>query len=243
MSIMNTTQETLNSDMNRFADAAVGELVAERPNRSKVFQRHGIDFCCQGSKTVREACERRKVDLDTVLAELQSEFSIDNGNYENPATLPTTELIDYIVEHHHGFLREELPRLMKMAERVAHVHGGHTPSLVEARDVLNSLAQELFQHLMKEEQIIFPAIVHFANGVQTDFNLDAPLKQMLVEHEDAGEHLTKLRDLTNEFLPPVDACNTYRALFAGLSKLETDMHCHIHLENSVLFPAARSLVE
>lgn len=238
---METHQTTLPSDMNRLADAAVGELVAERPNRSKVFQRHGIDFCCQGTKTVRQACERRNVDLGVLLQELEAELSVEDDSGENPATLPAAELVDYIVERHHGFLREELPRLMKMADRVAQVHGGHTPSLVEVRDVLTSLAQELTHHLMKEEQVLFPAIVRLAQGEQDGFNLDGPIGQMLVEHQDAGDHLAKLRELTNGYTPPPDACNTYRALFSGLADLETDLHRHIHLENSVLFPAAREL--
>jgi len=238
---METMQTLSPSDRNRFADAAVGDLVAERPNCSKVFQRHGIDFCCQGAKTVRQACERRQIDLGLVIGELESEWFEDEGQEANPAALPPVELVDYLVQRHHGYLREELPRLMKMAERVAQVHGGRTPSLVAVRDVLTSLAQELTHHLMKEEQILFPAIVGLVEDGPGGFNLDGPIRQMLVEHQDAGDHLAQLRELTHGFAPPPDACNTYRALFAGLADLETDLQRHIHLENSVLFPAAREL--
>jgi regulator of cell morphogenesis and NO signaling len=66
---------------------------------------------------------------------------------------------------------------------------------------------------------------------------------MIHEHEDAGVALNRLRELSNGYQPPIEACNTYRALFAGLNDLEQDLHTHIHLENSVLFPQALALTK
>ena len=128
-----------------------------------------------------------------------------------------------------------------MAARVAQVHGGHTPSLVEVYEVFSGMAAELAEHMMKEEQVLFPAISTMVLGESAPMPLDGPIACMLHEHDDAGEALARLRELTNGFTPPPEACNTYRALFAGLAELEEDLHVHIHLENSVLFPAARAL--
>ncbi len=116
-------------------DRTVGELVAERPGRSRVFQAVGIDFCCQGGRTLREACEKKNLDAASILEELTKEESGVANDEVNPAELPLDELCSYIVETHHGFLRRELPRLHAMAQRVAHVHGGHTPALVEVSEV------------------------------------------------------------------------------------------------------------
>ena len=69
--------------------------------------------------------------------------------------------------------------------------------------------------------------------------LDGPIACMMHEHDDAGQALARMRELTNGFLPPPEACNTYRALFAGLQDLENDLHRHIHLENAVVFPKAQ----
>jgi regulator of cell morphogenesis and NO signaling len=128
-----------------------------------------------------------------------------------------------------------------MAGRVANVHGGHTPSLVEVFQVFTGLEQELASHMMKEEQILFPAVSAMSRGEVALMPLDGPIACMIHEHDDAGAALAQLRELTNGFRPPADACNTCRALFAGLQELEEDLHRHIHLENAVLFPAAQAM--
>lgn len=224
-------------------ERTVGELVAERPGRSRVFQAFQIDFCCQGGKTLRQACEKKGVGLDIVMAELKSESLAPAATESNLAALPPAALCDHIVETHHGFLRRELPRLHAMSQRVAHVHGGHTPSLVEIFEVFDGLAAELQDHMMKEEQILFPAVKALSEGGKEPMALDGPVSRMIQEHDEAGHALARLRDLTNGFQPPADACNTYRALFAGLADLEEDMHRHLHLENSVLFPAALEMAD
>jgi regulator of cell morphogenesis and NO signaling len=215
--------------------------VAGEPGRSRVFQAFQIDFCCQGGRTLREACERKGVSLDAVLGQLEALRPASAEAHANPADLPPHELADYIVETHHAFLRREFPRLHAMSERVAHVHGGHTPSLVEVFQVYCGLEAELISHMAKEEQILFPAVSAMSRGESAPAGLDGPIACMIHEHDDAGKALGRLHELTGGYRPPADACNTYRALFAGLADLEEDLHRHIHLENTVLFPAAAKM--
>ncbi len=222
-------------------DRTVGELVAERPGRSRIFQGFEIDFCCQGNRTLAEACTRKGVALDAVIEQLEAEQAAPARAEGNPALLEPSQLVSYIVATHHGFLRQELPRLHVMAQRVAQVHGGHTATLVEVFEVFSGLFQELDSHMAKEEQIHFPAILAMEQGGEAPLPLDGPIACMMHEHEGAGEALRRLRELTNGYRPPADACNTYRALFDGLEGLEEDLHRHIHLENSVLFPAAERM--
>ncbi len=198
-----------------------------------------MDFCCQGNKTLREACEKKGLEVSFVLGLIEEEAKGPVASQSNPAELSPAALCQYIVDTHHQFLRNELPRIYAMAKRVAHVHGGHTPALVEVFEVFSGMAQELENHMGKEEQILFPAIGKMdTDGGGGSDSLEGPVSVMLREHDDAGEALARLRELTNGFSPPADACNTYRALFAGLADLEVDLHTHIHLENSVLFPQA-----
>lgn len=224
-----------------WTDRTVGELVAERPGRSRVFQSFQIDFCCQGARTLGEACQRVGVSPDSVIEQLEAETATRETTGPNPADLSPTELVKHIVAIHHAYLRREFPRLRVMAEKVARVHGSHTPTLLEVWDVYQQLEAELLIHLEKEEQILFPAVTALDSGDSVDLPVDGPIACMMREHEDAGGALVRLRELTHGYQPPVDACNTYRALFAGLLDLETDLHRHIHLENSVLFPAAHAL--
>lgn len=222
-------------------ERTVGELVAERPGRSRVFQNFGIDFCCQGARMLREACDRKGVSSESVVEQLEAELLDKTESKENPATLPIPELADYIVRTHHGFLWRELPRLHAMSARVAQVHGGHTPSLVEVFDVFIALEEEMVSHMKKEEQVLFPTVVAMSRNEAFPVPLDEPIACMMHEHESSGAALARLRELTHGFESPPDACNTYRALFAGLHDLEEDLHRHIHLENAVLFPAAQAL--
>jgi len=223
------------------ADRTVGELVAERPNRSKIFQGLKIDFCCQGGKTLREACAAKEIAVETVIEQLEAEQQTQPSDNFDPASLTPTELIGHIVATHHDYLRGELPRLHAMAQRVAQVHGGHTSSLVEVFEVFTGLFHEMDSHMRKEEEILFPMIAALEKGEPAPIPLDAPIGRMIEEHQDAGDALARLRVLTGDYQPPADACNTYRALFSGLEGLEGDMHRHVHLENHILFPKAVAL--
>lgn len=222
-------------------ERTVGELVAERPGRSRVFQNFGIDFCCQGGRTLKEACERKGIPAQSIVEQLEAESLDRSVPARNPAELPPAELAEYIVRTHHAFLRRELPRLHAMSARVAQVHGGHTPSLIELFEVLQGLEEELASHMLKEENVLFPAVAAMSQGDVVRLPLDGPIACMVHEHEVAGAALSRLRELSHGFNPPVEACNTYRALFAGLQDLEQDLQRHIHLENSVLFPAAQAM--
>ncbi len=219
----------------------MGEIVAERPNQSRVFQSYGIDFCCQGGRTLRQACDRKNVPIDSVIEQLEAELRDKPAPERNPAELPPAELVAHIVITHHRYLRDEIPRLLAMGSRVAEVHGGHTPSLVEVFEVFFAMSEELVSHMEKEEGMLFPAIERLARGERGVMPLDGPIARMLHEHDDAGTALERLRELTNGFKAPPEACNTYRALFAGLAALEEDLHRHIHLENAVLFPQAAAM--
>ncbi len=222
-------------------ERTVGEIVAERPSQARVFQAFGIDFCCQGGRTLREACTIKGIEIQSVLEQLEAGNAEKTEPENNPALLPPVELINYIVETHHEYLRNELPRLQAMSERVSKVHGGHTASLVEVYRIFCEMADELTGHLIKEEKMLFPAIQTMYAGQAAGISLDGPVAVMLQEHEDAGDALARIRELTHGFTAPPEACNTYRALFAGLAELEEDLHRHIHLENSVLFPQALAL--
>lgn len=218
------------------ADQTVGEIVAGYPNFSRVFQFYDMGFCCQGKLTLREACTRKGVPLETVLQALEAEKNQAEPTAVNPTTLSASELADYIVDKHHGFLRKELPRIHAMAERVADVHGGHTPSLIELYEVFTRMGMELAAHAKKEEHILFPRIKELETAQAKASVLAAPIRQMMAEHDSTGAAIERIRELTNGYRPPPEACNTYRALFAGLADLEADTVAHIHLENEVLFP-------
>lgn len=226
----------------------VGQLVTERPARSRVFETLQIDYCCGGKRPLAEACAKRGIDTADVidlLRQADAAADEDSDGVVDPDSLSLTDLADHIEQVHHDYLRTELPRLDAMTERVHRVHGEKEPRLGDVRRAFCALRDELTSHMMKEEQILFPVVrqleqsdgpVSFHCGT-----IAAPIRQMESEHEHAGDALATIRTATEDFEPPEWACNTYRAMLDGLHQLERDMHVHIHKENNVLFPKALEL--
>lgn len=97
-------------------------------------------------------------------------------------------------------------------------------------------------HMHKEEQILFPIIREFESGSSSGAvhcgSIANPIRQMEAEHDDAGNALEQMRELTDGYQVPELACNTHRAMLDALAFLERDMHTHVHKENSILFPRA-----
>lgn len=229
--------------------ARVADLARLHPATIRVFQRHGIDFCCGGKRTLAEAASRAGIDPVGVAEELRQTLAQPAGTATWLDALPDslTELGKLIVGRYHVALRLELPRLIRMADRVETVHGAEMPEILPpVAATVRALAAELEKHMHEEETAVFPAIERLERTTDSDESLSAEDLAVLVaaredEHTEAGEKLRTLRALTSGFEPPEWACNTFRGLYHGLAELELDLHEHIHLENNVLFPRALDL--
>ncbi len=221
----------------------VGELVAQKPALSRVFEQAGIDYCCGGKKTLSEVSQKKGIDPQALIATLEEFASSSTETAAIPPALMTlTELANHIEQTHHAYLKAELPRLDMMTNKVAAVHGEHNERLYDIRQTFLALAQEMSSHMMKEEQILFPMIRQMELGASTAAShcgsVANPIRQMEAEHDQAGDALEKIQNLTDNYVPPDWACNTYRAMLDALSYLQKDMHQHVHKENNVLFPRA-----
>lgn len=227
----------------------VADLAAEHPATIRVFQRHGIDFCCGGKRPLEQAAREKGLDWSALAEELETAAAGPEEDDRSWSEAPLGELVDHIVDHYHGKLQQELPRLGEMAERVMTVHGQKHPELAELLITFRRLKAELEMHTAKEEQVLFPIIrrleeMQGKGGFPDELQgatITMPIMVMENEHEDAAGALGSLRTLTSDFTPPEDACNTFRGLYHGLAELESDTHRHIHLENNVLFPRAAEL--
>jgi regulator of cell morphogenesis and NO signaling len=222
-------------------ESTVGELVAARPLLARIFQKLEIDYCCGGKLSLAAACARRGLDPVTTVALLESTAALLAGGPAevDAAAMGLAELADHIEATHHAYLKTELPRLVEMAHRVASKHSWRDPRLPELAEAVSMLAAEMCSHLHKEEAVLFPLVRRIETGARGD--IAAPIAQLEAEHETAGAVTARLRELTDGFTPDAEACNTHRALLAGLAEFESDLHRHVHKENNVLFPRARAL--
>ena len=226
-------------------EITVGELVRAVPARARIFENLGIDYCCGGKKPLAEVCQAKGLDPATAVAMLSALDGAPDGTATNPDTMSLVELCDHIEQVHHGYLREELPRLDFMTRKVAAVHGEHEPRLLEVRRVFEAFNAEVTAHTQEEDQTIFPAIRQLAsaNGgrAAAAANLKDAFAKLESEHDRAGLALVRFKELTDNYAPPDWACNTFRAMYDTLDRLERNMHQHVHKENNVLFPRALAM--
>lgn len=214
------------------ADQPLGRVATDHPASTIVFLRHRLDFCCGGGQKLGDACRARGLDPSQIIGEIEAE-----GRTRTPERWdekPLSLLVDHILRTYHQPLHADVPALIEAARRVERVHGAKPSCPKGLGDALVRLWEELTLHMSKEEQVLFPAIRAGRRGPP----IHMPIRVMTHEHDEHGENLRQLRSLAHDYQPPPEACATWRALYAGLAKLEADLMEHIHLENNVLFPRA-----
>lgn len=209
------------------AGQAIGQIAVELPGATAIFRRLKLDFCCGGQISLQDACAQKGLDTASVLAQLAP---LRREETVAPDAQDPAALIDHILTRYHAVHREQLPELVRMARRVEAVHRDHPAVPVGLATLLESMEAELLEHMEKEEQVLFPALEQDGLGV------DGPIGVLRDEHTGHGALLEQLAALTSDHTPPLGACNTWRALYAGTAQLTEDLISHIHLENNLLFP-------
>lgn len=235
--------------METLTEKPIGQLVAEDYRTAQVFKNHKIDFCCQGNRTVKEAADRKKVDVQLLLNEIAAVQQQEKEGEVDFKSWPLDLLADYIEKKHHRYVEEKTPILGAYLEKLCRVHGGRHPELLEIAEHFKKCGGELASHMKKEELILFPIIRKMVQAEQTGAKMERPhfgtvqnpIQKMMEEHETEGERFRKIDALSDNYTPPEDACNTYRVTFALLQEFENDLHEHIHLENNILFPESAEL--
>jgi regulator of cell morphogenesis and NO signaling len=222
----------------------VADIVAASPSTIKVFQRHRIDFCCGGKVPLGDVCDKRGLDAQALVGEL-NEALLRSDERTDWTQARLADLIAHIQRRFHGPLMAELPRLRGMMDKVVSKHGEHLPeTLVPLQATFVALQEELSEHMAKEDAVLFPAILDIEHGEGANPAwkwIAGPIAAMETEHLSAGSALARIAELTNDYKAPDWACPTFRGLYYGLSELERDMHEHVHLENHILFPRAAAL--
>lgn len=227
-------------------DKTVGDTVTENIKTAHIFKKYGIDFCCGGGISIAKACEKKNVDF----SQLEEELSVVDAAQKayDYKSWELGFLIDHIINVHHAYVEESIPLILQYSNRVAKVHGHHYVEVIEINKLFVEVANELIAHLQKEEKILFPYVkkmVALKTGEKVEIphfgTVNNPIAMMEQEHETAGDIFKKIAGLTNNYTPPEEACNTFRALYAKLEEFEQDLHQHIHLENNILFVKAIQL--
>lgn len=231
------------------ATETVREIALKQPASIRVFEKFGIDYCCGGRKPLSEACTAQNLSLDSVIAALEAASTDPAPAAEDWTIASLSSLSEHITSVHHAYVKQELPRLALLAEKVVARHGDTQAELPAIQKILEELDEELIAHLAKEEAVLFPYIARLERSMRdgnarprSSFGTIAnPVAMMTQEHDAAGALMAEIRNLSHDFVPPAGACPTYRAFYGGLQEFEQDLHRHVHLENNILFPRAIEL--
>ncbi len=237
----------LNAQNNSIKDMTLRSIVTQNIATAATFEKYGLDFCCHGNIALDQACAGKNVNAEQVSKEITDILNYTEASNADFNSMELDLLIQHIVSTHHKYVRDKLPIITAFADKVVNAHGNNHPEVITITELFNGVATELSSHLLKEERVLFPLIqkiveakrqkVEFAAPMSVRF----PISAMEAEHTSAGDALQQIRDLSANYNPPADACNTFKALYYELSAFENDLHIHIHLENNILFPKAIQL--
>ncbi|MGG6309758.1 iron-sulfur cluster repair di-iron protein [Paenibacillus macerans] len=218
----------------------VRDIVLRFPKSADYFRSRKIDFCCGGNRPITEAADESGVSAEELLAELNCMMAEhpQTGEEQHWPNAESADLIEHIVGKHHRYLRDELPEIQKYVTKVSRVHGEHDPHLLEVARLFGELRRELLEHTDKEEAEVFPKMLNWESGRESEVlgKLQTNIAELESEHDGAGQILKRLRELTSDFAPPAHACTTYRLTYSRLEELEGMTFTHVHLENNILFP-------
>ncbi|PJA08428.1 MAG: iron-sulfur cluster repair di-iron protein [Flavobacteriales bacterium CG_4_10_14_0_2_um_filter_32_8] len=227
----------------------IGELVAADYRKAAVFSKFGLDFCCGGKKSLKEACDAKGIDEKVVVSALaEVENQVTNTQHDfNSWELDF--LVDYIINVHHKYVKDNVTMLYEYSDKVANRHGSNHPEVIKIAQLYERVAADFKAHMEKEEMVLFPYIKELVSTKKENSkiassafgNIENPINMMMTEHETVGEYMDEIHLLSNNFTPPADACTSYQVLYSKLDEFEKDLHQHVHLENNILFPKAIKL--
>src|SRR5437870_5048429 len=128
---------------------SVKELALTIPGATRAFENLGIDYCCGGNRTLVDACSNANVPLATAIESLDHSTQTDAQDVEPAEWLSKSlgDLIDYIIDKHHIFTRQELTRLERLTQKVRSAHEQNHPEVVKLQELTQALAADLIPHM------------------------------------------------------------------------------------------------
>lgn len=223
------------------AQMTVAQIATAHPELLPELERLGIDYCCGGTRPLGDAAAKAGLDAEAVIRQLieyAPAASVEVGDW---TARTMTELADNIEHTHHVFAREALERLETLTAKCVAAHGDDEPRLHELQQVLAALTDDMHDHFVREERVVFPWIRRLERPTQIQggppWSIRRPIDCMIHDHDDVGEAFAKVHELTDDLAAPEGACSTWRECYRLLGELERDTHVHIHKENNILFPA------
>ena len=244
---MNSQTTQINFD--EYKNKTLAEIVTDNNHTSAVFDKYNLDFCCRGNKSLEDACKENSLEPNAVFTEVEQVYNTGTSKDKRYDEWELDFLIDYIINNHHKYVSRMIPVIVEHCNKVVAAHGENHPEINKISEIFSIIYKDLKQHMLKEEQILFPVIRQVVKAKKKTLETERPyfgsvqnpIKMMEAEHEHAGDGFNEIKRLSNKYIIPEDGCNTYAVFYKELKEFEEDLHKHIHLENNILFPKAIAL--
>ena len=223
------------------AKQKIGEIATIFPKATEIFMAYEIDFCCGGDRALEVVIREQNIPQEELINRLNDAYdAFDRVAREDRdwRTASSAELIDFIVNKHHTFMREEMPTTEKLLNKILRVHYvDNGEVLSKLHKLFSALKAEIEEHLIKEEELLFPLIKKHENNPTEDMKKDVlkVMNETESEHDNAGDILKEMRKITSGYVVPESGCSSFERTYEKFKALESDLFHHIHLENNILF--------
>lgn len=235
-------------------DASIGDFVAEYPQSRDIFKDFELDYCCGGKKNIEIAAKEKNIDLEELKSLLQKIIDETPEKERNKSWTneSLTNIIDHIEKNHHSFAWKKLSSIEILLNKLIQVHGDkHGDFLFRLENIFVKFKEKLEKHLKTEEDIVFSYVRKLDESLALNSSIPAKdpnftketIEILQKEHEEAGEILSQIKSFTSNYELPDYACASFAKLYEDLEALEDDLHVHIHLENTVLFPRLEKFID
>jgi len=228
----------------------VRETALEQQTLIREFEQCEIDRTDVGAPArLAEARGTTKREVDEFISALEAAPNLSAWELQSWTGESLARLSSHIVTNHHAHTKRALPRLKLLAREVANLCGSTETKLLAIALTLERLDEDLNHHLAKDEMVLFPYIADLEQRLSIGIApprvcfeiISNPIAKTMQEHDAVEDLIAEIRQLSDNFTAPEDACPGFHVLYDGLKQFERDLHRSIHLENNVLFPRALML--
>lgn len=227
--------------------SVIRDVVLSTPGATLAFERFHVDYCCGGSLSLAEACERAGAPLEGVLAALVEEAARPGAEIAGGEMLsvPLELLVGRLLDVHHLRSREAAAALVPRAKQAA----AGDPRLARIAELVDELFGALLPHLDFEERHVFPYVVALERAGRDNTrppvalfeSIAEPMREMEREHEACDRAMHEIHTIAASLRDGVGDGDPTGALLDALDEHERELVRHMHLEGNVLLPRAERL--
>lgn len=208
-----------------------------------VIHRFGIKLGF-GDKTISDICEENEVDLNFFLQLVNAYHDKDYFPKEELQSISARNIVNYLKMTHSSYLNEKLLEIEQKITALQTKDSEDQKYILLIRNFFEGYKNELTEHIMHEENVVFPYILAVEEIIKTE-NINEKNKKIYESfsieeyqkgHDNVEEKLMDLKTIMIKYLTPPVNSTLYHTIIQDLFRLEEDLNYHSRIEDKVLTP-------